>query len=607
MSLVENQSNIEIKVDLDNRVLPQSAEKMVYSILKGPQLNSYTLYPTTSYSDNTISFTFIPNDIKNYMDRRAFMIVEGTFTVTTTGRSTPIFGDSTGPYPQVLSNPSLGGFAALRPLPIQYVCNSYSCNLGSAAYSCQPNLILDAMLRYGKNQLNEAMTNVGNALILDNYNTYEEAAGKVNNPLLEYGSSYLEGRGSSYETLSITNVSANQSIINISWLEPLVLFPFTSLFNKDVNGITGISTCSITFSLADIENMLCINKQAIGLGNDVSVTATVTQNVSQKPTLIIDWLTSPVKAEQNLKNNFYSASNAVQYSQPYNIPYKSSLIVTSQTIQTQSLPSDLYIFGRINKNAYKPYTADSYLGISNISVNIGNNTGMLSSSTPGVLYSICARNGYVHSYNQFLKYGCCVIRLNLQKDISMLEGDAVGIDNQYTIQVKANVYNTNPDVTDWDFTILPINEQLLSIQNGNSQLSLATFDKRQVLKSALETGEVSDKTSSKVFFGGSNFTRKLKKAAAKIGDMAKKYGPDVVDAVKKYGPEAAKLVATYGPVALSLLGAGMSIEEINDHMQGGALDGYGLDGYGFQGNIGGKMIKPGNRKLGRKIRSIRRD
>lgn len=130
----------------------------------------------------------------------------------------------------------------------------------------------------------------------------------------------------------------------------------------------------------------------------------------------------------------------------------------SSNIQLQSIPRRMYIYARI-KNSDLLYTdTDTFLGITSISINWNNRSGLLSSATPYDLYNISKKNGCNLSWTEWsggpnyvalggtnTAYGTVgsVLCLEFGTDIGLQDLECPGIDGTYQLQMAVGVKNIN--------------------------------------------------------------------------------------------------------------------------------------------------------------------
>jgi len=82
-------------------------------------------------------------------------------------------------------------------------------------------------------------------------------------------------------------------------------------------------------------------------------------------------------------------------------PFQTNYTLTSQAIQLNQIPDLIIISARVPMSNQNWNYANSFLKITNISVNFNNQSGLLASATANDLYHISARNGSAQSWLEF--------------------------------------------------------------------------------------------------------------------------------------------------------------------------------------------------------------
>ena len=309
------------------------------------------------------------------------------------------------------------------------------------------------------------------------------------------------------------------------------------LWSSANNYITGIDMGTLT------------NANMFRYDNTLTNGRQILQTVPTNPQMLFKFLSSQPSdliASKNIvpymdfPRYLTSSANAV------NVAWGATTTLTSSNVQINQIP-DLFII-----NIRKPMAtqnssdADSFFKINNISINLNNQSGLLSSSSAYDLWKMSVRNGSTQSWAEFggqmisapdaaallepvvtspVTTGSLLI-INPAYDLSLPDYITSGSLGNYNFQFQVGVTNQFTALP-WDAGVLGItpeictvtvNSGIMSTQQGVSSIYTGILTKEQVLDakskqqaSAVKSGEIQR------MVGGSLFGLPLSAIASKIG------------------------------------------------------------------------------------------
>lgn len=354
--------------------------------------------------------------------------------------------------------------------------------------------------------------------------------------------------------------------ISATFTEPIFLSPYLFLdgeYNRQ--GLLGINTLSFTFnvdsSLSKIWSSSNSYITTITPGNLLA-----TGSLFSSPTLLFNYLTlqpSQMKLTKNIlpyqnidryittTNTVIGASPAFVYgavpvinpggaTSPYSL---TKLILTSNNIQLSSIPDLIIIYVPLPSNSIlsgtnvsPPNLMDSFLPITNISINFNNISGLLSSATQQDLWKMTARHsdvnwsefrGYFQNYNTtdgvpLIESSCgSFLVISPSTDLSLPESLSEGSIGQFNLQFNITVANQyNVALPALNIYTMCVSSGMFVTDNGVSNSFTSILTKEEVLKTKAEKS-VSDLdksqyerlvggVSSRHIFGMKNIMKKLK-------------------------------------------------------------------------------------------------
>ena len=251
--------------------------------------------------------------------------------------------------------------------------------------------------------------------------------------------------------------------------------------------------------------------------------------------------------------------------------------ITSNNIQINQLPDYFIVFARNPLNTQKQITreADSFLAITQITVNLNNTSGLLSSATQQELWKISVANGSQQSFTAFQGFANgsvpllgftgvppagplpaggagqvktiytpgSVLVLSPAMDLSLPDYLTSGSIGQYNFAFNLTVRNNSLEDVTPEIVVICVNSGIFTTIAGSSNVYTGILTKQMVLDT--KTSGRDDPISSVQYrrsVGGNWFTNAInslasnplaQKIANKAGDLAMKKGEEVL--MKKMG------------------------------------------------------------------------
>ena len=502
-------------------------QKVDYAVLKGTREASVQPFVSTSFSNSQIQWTANPPSRDHIIDRKAYVRVTYSFTVTGTTDGTP-----------GVNVVQLGLEDAPRCFPFHTTCKTFQATLNNDSVSIVPDQYIQALLRYHNPLSQRSEYYSATPAFLDQYQQYNDykTYGSALNALGNYGENGQEPLRGGFIGVTLTGNSATTCDVKLTVTEPIMLSPF--LFTKDdyETGLIGIQNMMFTATLGNLSRIWSHNPSAQhittwGMG-DVTVSL---------PTLYLTFRTVPI-TETIPRAISYSYFETVVYpTANTKLTAGSNQTFNMSSVQLKTIPRRLYIYCRKQDNDLKNTDTDTFLAIGNpanpagnpLSISFNNRVGLLSSLTANDLYQISQKNGYCGNFTGWQKHQGSVLCLEFGSDIGLAEDEAAGIVGNYQLALSLNVTNTSSaDITSTLY-VVAVNEGTYSVVDGSCQHMIGVLSKMDVLNAQPMQG-ITWKRTQHVY--GGDFWSSLKNVASNIYRCAKKYITPVLNVVEPLVP-----------------------------------------------------------------------
>ena len=529
-----------------------------YAVKSGASQCTFQQFPSTSASNSALIFNVqVPSE--NTIIGRDMMINTGlTFRLGITGV----------PNGQVAW--SYGATDAMHAFPLNSLFSTATAQINNTTVSINTQDVLPALLRMNNSRELYRFNSTTPSLPDQAYGLYSQAVGAFNNPLSEYANASYDvdqvPRGAfpiSYTVVhNITAGGTNASLVSTdaadTWVitistvvsEPLILSPF--IFGDpeyNQQGFLGInnmtftlnidSTCKRLFSSATAypttiqrgsvadANGFKYQPQAVG-----SILAPVG---GTSPQLLLKLLSSQPSDLIQSKNivtymDFPRYLTTSALASPLAAGATTSL--TSSNLQINQIP-DLFII-----NIRKPMSsqtikdADAFFKVNNISINLNNQSGLLSSATAYDLWRMSVKNGSTQSWAEFSGQASnndaatgaltnvattgSLLIISPAYDLSLPDYLTCGSLGNYNFQFTVGVTNQFLTSIAPELIVITANSGIFTTQQGVSSIYTGILTKEMVLDakskqqvSAMKSAEVKRMTGGSLWNALSGIVRKV--------------------------------------------------------------------------------------------------
>ena len=553
-------------------VIGDITDDIDYAVKSGASQATYQQFPTTSASNSALIFNIqVPSE--NVIIGRDVLINTGlTATLTLTG--VPL-GETAWDY---------GATDSFQAMPLNSLFSTATAQINNTTVSINTQDVLPSLMRMNNSRELYRYNSMTPVLPDQAYGLYGDAVGANNNPLADYSIASYDvdqvPRGAfpvSY-TVVHTKAAGGTDALLVStdpldtWTivvsavisEPIVLSPFIfgdPCFNQQ--GFLGINNMTFTFNidatckrlwssanpyitkveLGSLANPNGFNYQAGAVGGALFQTAPASPQMlfkflSSQPSDLI--ATKNIVPYMDFPRYLTSSANASA------IAAGNSSTLTSSNVQINQIP-DLFII-----NIRKPMAtqdandANAFFKINNISINLNNQSGLLSSATAYDLWRMSVRNGSTQSWAEFSGQASVggvskattgsLLILSPAYDLSLPDYITCGSLGNYNFQFTVGVTNQLGETITPEMVTICANSGIFTTQQGVSSIYTGILTKEMVLDakskqqaSAVKSAEVSRKVGGS-FWNLGNLGKIAKKVegAVKIGKDVK----DVYDAAK---------------------------------------------------------------------------
>lgn len=448
--------------------------------------------------------------------------------------------------------PQIGTNDALASLPFNNLIDVATVTINGEATSENISDKLQAFMCYG-NDANDRKNSLSlSAAMPDSYQAYSDWSvyGTAKSPLAFYGENSSEPTRGGFPYTQISPTRYQFEVV-----EPLFLSPLCQ-FGEQQEGMCNVNQLSVNLRFKSNTSRAWSHSS---LGN--AMTSAVC-TFYQAPELLIQYSTPAMLERLPLVQSLpYVKSNEYVKAVP-TLTAGSSTTVISDTIRLSQVPRSIYLFCRRSDATTTFLTPQSFLKINNISVSWGNQSSLFAQTTSQGLYNMSAQNGLNYDYSGWNKYRGGVVRIDLCKDLGLLDSESVGVQGSYNIQVQMSVTNTSAANYDAQFYMCVLNTGIFSIGQNSARASLGNLTPQLVLQAKEQEGM--DYHEFRRLQGGS-FWSSLKNIVGKVARGVS----DVAGYVKYIPGPIGEIASTIGSVA-GPLASGLGAGYVGGRMVGGS-------------------------------------
>lgn len=559
----------DLQLVLDNRInVSADATKVVH--ISGVQNNYYEMKPDgSSFTSNIVFNNVITPSLSNTLVSRRMRLRYVVQAVATNALAPALFNPGAPMYnatPAYASAdaPVVAPSACLRAYPLQSVCDTLSLTLNGATTTLNSRQVISAIQRrlekdYLKGVASECPVIADNVAILhaDTRQAYAHvavAAGvDVNAPVVFTGaptsnqvlSTYYNSDGTTRGSFVPCYVSADFKTYQYEVSETLLLSPLSHM--EDENYLANINTLSMVLNFTQLNDMFVFaSQQAVPAGFAVSILT---------PVLELTYIQVPNDIVQIPRLVQYPYENVVYFTKtqttlPTAGAAATSIQVQSDTLRLQSMPSLIYIFTRPTLQQRTSvaggvsYT-DAFFSLGlptagngtlpNVSITLGNRSGLLSSASSQTLYQMSRRNGYNSTYEDFQYGSGSLLIIDPVQDLGVnlqagdaLPGESASVNFQYQAtysninwvnsSLQGGVANQTPAT---ELVIVCVYSGVVSLTPDNCIFNIGELSEAEVnhlLKTAPKDGSmISTEAIKPTIKGGSLYS----KAKSVLGHVAR--------------------------------------------------------------------------------------
>jgi hypothetical protein len=515
---------------------------MDYAVQSGASQTTYQPFPATSASNSALIFNVqVPSE--NVVLGRDILISTGiTFTLTATG------------VPDTVPAIDLGNTDSLQAFPFNSLLNTATAQINNTTVSINTQDVLPSILRMNNSRELYRYNSMTPSLPDQAYAQYADAIGTNNNPLASYSTaSYdldqvprgafpiqvvsvvhtITGGGTDASLISTDPDDTFVIVLQTYVAEPLFLSPFiwgNPEFNSQ--GLLGINNISFTFNIdATAKRLFCssnnyITSITLGTsGNNNAFTSSGTIGVRPIPTnpaVLMRFLSTQPSDLIQTKNIVpyidYPRYLTVSGNNPPMIAGATTTL-TSSNLQINQIP-DLFLI-----TVRKPMSTQTYADsmsqfiINNVSINLNNQSGLLSSASQYDLWRMSSRNGSAQSFVEFGGQALAndsatgegaivyttgsVLVINPAYDLSLPDYITCGSLGNYNFQFSVGVTNQFSSTIQPEICVVCVNSGIFTTQQGVSAVYTGILTKEMVLatKASRQVGAFTSQEVSRMIGG----------------------------------------------------------------------------------------------------------
>jgi len=476
-------SNIPLKVVKVVEPTLDIRDEKVFAVFKGGSDNTFYNYPSSSYSNSLVSWNINTPSDSLVFDRKFKIKCKLRFTFAI---------DPLNDQGKLLIQ---SGRDALRSFPLAKAMSSLTLQLNNTS-SITVNMsdVIKGMERLmNESDFHQEYTTT--PCYPDQGQTYSEYDGFMKNPLNGIGDSVygaVEPRGAfPVEIISLTNT---ECVLDYTITEPLFISPL-HFTRTQAEGFVGIRNINVVIQWKNqlINSLWSRNEQ------DVQFETASVEFVGALELLIRAITPSELMSTDIPRESIYGYQNIISNVSTF-APLAPGQTATSSNnaLQLSVIPRRLILFVSRDPSEEKYYRTDSFFGIENISILMGNKSGILSSATQEDLYKIAIKNGsnqtwrefsgktssmIVGNQNIFSGVGS-VLPLMIPEDITLSNSDILssGVADKLNLQIQIRYKNLHPTETITPrFTIIVDTSGVFGIDNGMSFNRIGVLTEEDVL------------------------------------------------------------------------------------------------------------------------------
>jgi hypothetical protein len=415
--------NIKVQ-KVESEILYTEKEKII-AVLDGGSEITYRIYPSTSYSSNSIQFSIIPPNQNIFVNRRIYL--QMTFNVTFSKSGTPVaFGNVVSPN---------GYLYGLRQYPLSSIIETLTATINNATCSIQLSDVVHEVQKL-MNNAEERFFELGICPAApDQFQNYQDGSilGTSRSPNTTWGTGFGDyaGRGSYRpDSVSTDTFTATYTVQEQIMLSPLI---WGNMYSQ---GLLGINNLDFNFNLSSDLSRVFSGPLDVNLFDKITVT------LSAAPQLLINYVTPSVL--KGLPDSIPYGYNVVERfisSDPSPVQAGESRTINSNSITLNVIPDLILVYAKERKADLTYASTDTYGVATQIDLNWCNKSGLLASASSPQLWEFSRKNGLNQSYPGFSDFEGSVIVINPALQLGMTPTESDGSLGQWQLQLSYRFYN----------------------------------------------------------------------------------------------------------------------------------------------------------------------
>jgi len=419
-------------VKVTDSVIGDITSDIDFAVKSGASQTTFQRFPATSASNSSLIFSVtVPSE--NVVIGRDVLINTGISFTMTAGNS--LGAGNPGAVPVGAKVFDYGVTDALQAFPLASLMSTASASINNTTVSVNLQDVLPSLLHLNDSRELYRYNSTTPSLPDQAYARYADGVGANNNGLAGYSNASYDicqiprgahpasitiqrFNGGVFQDNSPTAIAADDTfVIEFSTVvaEPLFLSPFIfgdPEYNKQ--GFIGISSMNFTINIdATCKRLFSTANpyiRTISLGtaanpNGFTASGAIgTQNIPSSPSMLFKFLSTQPSDLIETKNvvpymDFprYLTSSANTTS----IAAQGAATLTSSNLQINQIPDLIIINVRKPMNSQTIQDASAFMTINNISINLNNQSGLLSSASSYDLWRMSVKNGSTQNWASF--------------------------------------------------------------------------------------------------------------------------------------------------------------------------------------------------------------
>ena len=503
-----------------------------FAVKSGASQTTYQRFPSTSSSNSAVIFNIqVPSE--NVVIGRDILINTGiSFTLNVGSATAPVAGvDKWEQVPVGESAFSYGLTDALQAFPFNSLLTTATAQINNTTCSINLQDVLPSLLRMNDSRELYRFNSTCPSLPDQAYGDFADAVLTNNNPLASYNTASYDidqvPRGAfpvvvdidHYIAGVLTDSSPISTALSDTWIikvqtvvsEPLFLSPFI-FGNPEFNcqGLLGINNMTFTLNVdATCKRLFSsANKyiKSIALGTSTnpngfqSTTAIGISTQPSAPALLLKFLStqpSDLVQTKNIVPYMDYPRYLTNSANSTTITAGGTATLTSSNLQINQIPDLFLINVRIPMSSQSYQNPSSFLTINNISINLNNQSGLLSSASQYDLWRLSIKNGSTQSWEEFsgqafvndnttgvgalIPTTGSLLVLNPAYDLSLPDYITCGSLGNYNFQFQCSATNQYGESIQPEIIVICVNSGIFSTQQGVSAVYTGILTKEMVL------------------------------------------------------------------------------------------------------------------------------